>query len=195
MCGVNHYASDCERNSRNNRSTNNNSQPRDNRLHQGTERINCITAIREINKVNDDDEDMTNHVLVEIKDYQVSALVDSGATCNVMSLNLAEQFREVIQRITKKDRLPDNKVIQAVGNVELPFRLSFDQDYTNLRFWVFAPDATAEDTVILGDPFINECDYVHVKPKVQGWKNNHFRYGMIYRPRFIAWFHWRWEDN
>ena len=184
VCGGNHYASDCDKKSRNNKHNNNNIQPHDNRLHQGTDRINCIKAIREINTVNDD-EDMTNHVLVEISNCQVSALVDSGATCNVMSLNLADQFGEPIQRITKKARLPDNKIIQAVGIVELPFRLASDQDYTNLRFWVFTPDSITEDTVILGEPFISSCDYVHVKPKVLGWKNSHFRYGMIYRPRLV----------
>ena len=184
VCGENHYASDCDKNSRNKKHNNNNNQPRDNRLHQGTDRINFIKAIRKINTLSDD-EDMTNHVLVEISNCQVSALVDSGATCIEMSLNLAEQCGEPIQRITKKARLPDNKIIQAVVIVELPFRLASDQDYTNLKFWVFTPDAIAEDTVILSEPFKSSCDYVHVKPKVLGWKNSHFRYGMIYRPRLV----------
>ena len=48
------------------------------------------------------------------------------------------------------------------------------------RFWVFKSESTSEHTVILGQLFINLCDYVYFKPKIIGWQRQSFDYGMAY---------------
>ena len=180
ICSGPHYASRCD----NNRSHGNfgnqgsNNNPRDNRINDHTDRINCISAMGHlncvsgnkdvVNAVDGEEVDLSIHILIRVNDCGLSALVDSGATCNIISMNLAEQFGTTITKVHKKARLPDNKVITTHGIIDLPIQLATDQAASIVRFWVFSSQYICEDTVILGEPFIKLCDYVYVKPKRLG---------------------------
>ena len=140
ICQGPHYASQCD-NNRSHGNYNNNgrvSQNRDNKIRHNTDSINsisavsklgniyCISSLDQLNSVDGNCAALSNHMLVKINGCSVRVLVDSGATCNVMSMNIAEQLGYSVRKIVKKARLPDNKVISNHGTVDVPLTLAED---------------------------------------------------------------------
>ena len=59
---------------------------------------------------------LSNHMQGKIISYHVRVLVDSGATCIVMSINIAEPLGYSVREIVRKARLLDNKIISSPWN-------------------------------------------------------------------------------
>ena len=106
-----------------------------------------------------------NLVACYVGDKQLAALLDTGRDINLMSQKIALQLGLKLGKSNKKFKAANKTAMKPQSLVKLLLRLTPTGTPLPFRFYVFDDDSVEKNTMILGTPFMRQCDSLELVKK------------------------------